>query len=191
MKSRKKLTIEEIGPDDLKEITDWCDKYRGKPEFESIEKYILEGDTFHDLADVLDVYYGSTVFPIGDDERRFLFAGKDEKGSIIAWILCSLINLDTPRPEFFMQYVVVHPMFQNQGYGTEMAKELLLKPKKYIGLKPCEVFSYIEKTNIASKSLFKKFGFEFQDMTPDYVKAKTETPKLSSESTEELNVFSQ
>lgn len=176
MKKSNKSTISLMNEADKNEIILWQERYDGTAGFDAIRHYILEDVVNFTLADALRVNFEQ--FPIGDDERQFLFVEKDKTGEIVAWVLCDCIDMTSKSPELFIQYIAVHPLHQHEGFGETLAKEILLTPKRYIGVSPKKFFAYIDNTNIASKNLFKKFGFSFRKMTNVYSRAVTTSPKL-------------
>ena len=180
MKKQKRLSIELMKfPEDKNEIAEWQDKYNDDKDFESIRHYILEDQTYIGLGEVIETNH--EIFPIGIDEKKFAFVGKNETGEIVAWSLVDFFDINTDCPEMFIQYIVVHPKHQNKGYGKELASELILNPKKYIGGKPGSFFAYIDKSNESSRALFEKLGFDFKEMTPKFLRAHTEQPRLESD----------
>ena len=179
MNKNARFKICQMSEDDKQQVIGWEEKYGHLPEYDSIRQYVLEGDTYHGLKEVVLVNY--EIFIIGEDEKQFSFVAKDDKDEVVAWLLCDVFDISSGTPELFVQYIVTHPMHQHEGVGTEIAKEILLKPEKYIGVKPVDVFAYVDKSNTASKSLFEKFGFEFHDMTPKFFRAIAEEPKLSED----------
>ena len=182
-----KLQICQMSEEDKQQVIDWEEKYGNLPEYDTIRQYVLEGDTYHGLKEVVLVNY--EIFRIGDDEKQFSFVAKDDNGEVVAWLLCDVFDISSGSPELFVQYIITHPMHQHEGVGSEIAKEILLKPEKYIGVKPVDVFAYVDKSNTASKALFEKFGFKFYDMTPKFFRAMTEEPKLSGENTTKPQEF--
>ena len=80
------------------------------------------------------------------------------------------------------QYIVINPIYQHKGYGESALKELLQNPEKYIKIKPTEIFSYIEVSNIDSICLYKKFGFSFGGLHENnYLKATKVTLNLEKD----------
>ncbi len=179
MKKTKSITIELMQfPQDKREIAAWETEFGGKPEFESIQKFILEDQTYFGLNEVIETNY--EIYPIGTNEQMLSLVAKENE-KVIAWILVDVFDLQADRPQLFIPYICLHPLYQNKGYGTEILKELLLSPEKYFGANPCYFFAKIDKTNIASQCLFKKFGFDITPIThTDFVSAHTEEPKLIS-----------
>lgn len=167
-------------PEDKIEISNWEKKYNGTEGFELIKHYILEDDIFYGLDEVIETNH--EILPIGDDEKKLAFVGKlnDE---IVAWILIDAFDLTTTEPEMFLQYIVINPEYQHKGIGTAIAKELFLKPEKYIGVKPNSIFSYIDKTNIASQKLFAKFNFQLKPTQKNFMRAVSYEPKLLKDTT--------
>lgn len=167
-------------PPDKYEICIWEMDYSGKPEFDSIQKYILEGNIYYGLHELIDTNYERV--PIGTKERKYTLVARI-KNDIIAFLNLDVFKLDTPNPEMFITHVCLHPNYQNKGYGTAILNELFSTPEKYVGVKPTYIFTKIHEENFACQNLFKKFGF---DITPiafdDYVSAHTSEPMLVSES---------
>ena len=167
-------------PEDKNEIASWEDKYKNDKDFESIAHFILEDQTYVGLGEVIETNH--EIFAIGDDERKYAFAAKNESGEIVAWSLVDFFDISTDKPEMFIQYIVVHPKMQHKGYGEAVAKELIFNTKKYDGGQPKNFFAYIDKSNHSSRRLFEKFGFGFKSMTAQFLKAETNEPKLENES---------
>ena len=179
-KSQKsRIQVVQMSESDKNEVISWEENYGDKPCFDTIREFILEGDTYHGLKEVILVNY--EIFQIGDDEKQFSFVAKDDNGKVVAWLLCDVFDITSGAPELFVQYVITHPLHQNEGYGTEIANEIFLNSEKYIGVKPVDIFAYVDKSNIQSKSLFEKFGFEFHDMTPKFFRAYAEEPRLATQ----------
>ena len=177
MKNPKPITIEPMKfPQDKREIASWETEFGSKPEFDSIKTYILENQTYYGLDEVIETNY--EISPIGSSEQLLSLVAKDDD-KIIAWILLDIFDLNTNYPQMYIPYICIHPLYQNKGYGTEILKELLLSPEKYFGFNPRYIFTKIDKTNIASQNLFKKFGFDFFPIKQTgFVNAYTEEPKL-------------
>lgn len=169
-------------PNDKDEIVSWEEKYKNTLQFEGIKNFILEGSTYHGLGEV--IYTNFENFPIGDDERQLSLVAKNKNNEIIAWILCDVFNLQTANPEMFLQYIIINPKFQNQGYGKSILNELFSVTEKYLQTTPTNYFCYINLRNYASQKLFSKFGFTFDTMNEDYFKAQTQEPKLLIENTQ-------
>ncbi len=164
-------------PEDKLEIANWEKQYGNSPEFQSIRHFILEDNIFTGLAEVIETNH--EIFQIGNDEKKLAFVAKT-RNEILAWVLLDAFDLSTNNPQMLLQYIVINPKFQHQGYGTEIAKELFLKPEKYIGVKPKEIFATIDARNVASIMLFSKFNFSFTPIDKDYFQAITNDPKLIS-----------
>lgn len=182
MKKSNKPKISLMTESDRNEIVAWQKNFDGTEGFEGIRHFILEDVENYTLEDVLRINFEQ--FPIGDDERQFLFVEKDKAETIVAWMLCYCIDMTSRSPELFVQYLVVHPLHQREGYGQAIAEEIFLSPNKYVGIKPKKFFAYVDNTNTASRELFKKFGFSFKKMTSHYSRAVTTQPQLTNSSLE-------
>lgn len=176
--NKKKINIVPmVFPDDKDEINNWTAKYGNTPEYESIHHFIMEDDTYRGLGEVINTNH--EIFAIGDDEKKLAFTAKTNDGEIVAWVLLDVFDLTTPKPEMFLQYIVINPKYQHQGYGTEIAKEIFLSPEKYVGVKPKNIFAYIDTANAASIMLFSKFNFSFVPMAnTHFFRAQTTKAKL-------------
>lgn len=174
-------------PEDKDEINTWTAKYWNTPEYQLIHTFIMENDTYLSLGEVINTNH--EIFAIGDDEKKYAFTAKSKNNEIIAWILLDVFNLTTPKPEMFLQYIVINPQYQHKGYGTEIAKEIFLSPEKYIKVKPKNIFAYVDMFNNASINLFSKFNFEFTPIeNTTFFKAQTNNVKCLETQTEN-NVF--
>ena len=146
-------------PADKEEIANWQTKYAGTPEFNSIYEYILENNTYYTLGEVIEINYEK--FPIGDDEKLLSLVAKNNQNEIVGFSIICVYDINTPKPQMFLRYIVINPAYQSQGYGTIIAKELFLNAEKYIGVKPDSIFAYIDQTNYRSQHLFQEFNFKF------------------------------
>ncbi len=149
-------------PSDKDEIASWQTKFDGTPEFDSIKKYILEGNIYYTLGEVIELNYER--IPIGNDEKLLALVAKNETNEIVGFTLICVYDLNTSKPQMFLRYIVINPAYHDKGYGTAIAKELFLSPEKYIGVKPDSIFAYIDKTNYASQHLFQEFNFRFKSI---------------------------
>ena len=72
MKKQPNLSIALMNfPDDKDEIASWQEKYHGDKDFESIEHFILEDQTYMSLGEVIETNH--EIFAIGDDEKKLAF----------------------------------------------------------------------------------------------------------------------
>lgn len=177
-----KLQDFKIEPMDIEkdrlELDSWEKSFPDTPGFQQIKRFILEGDTYYTLGEV--VWNNIEVYPVGEDEIKYSYVAKTNDGTIIAWILIDEFDLNTNEPELFIQYICIHPLFQKQGYGEAILKEILFNYNKYIAVKPSNTFAYIHEDNISSQNLFKKFNFTLSELMQNchYHKAQTQEPKL-------------
>ena len=151
---------------DKEQINNWQNQYAGTDEFKAIEHYILEDHMLYDLGEVVETNF--EIVNIGDNEVKKALVAKTNEGEIVGFIICQAFDLQTSLPEIFLQYIVINPKYQHQGYGRSIFMEFFTNPKKYLGLKPNQkpphyVFSYIDKDNECSKALYKSFGFSFEE----------------------------
>ena len=168
---------------DKPQINEWQNLYGETDEYKAIEHYILEDYTIYSLGEVIETNY--EIVPIGDEEIKKALVAKTNEDEIIGFILCQAFDLKTTLPEIFLQYVVINPKYQHQGYGKAIFTEFFSNPRKYLGLtkhhkKPHYVFSFIHTTNDSSKSLYKSFGFDIsKEMKPhSMVRATATLPEL-------------
>lgn len=155
---------------DKQEIGGWEQTFKGTGLYDSIWHFIQEDNTYHSLGELISINYEQ--FPIGIDERKMLFIAEKNK-EIVGFVMFQSLYMSTSHPEVFLQYVVVKPGKQHQGIGEYMMTEMFLNPIKYFKIKPVEVFSIIDKTNIASQKLYTKFGFRFDgNQDPKYYLSK-------------------
>lgn len=157
---------------DKPQIENWDSLYRGSPAYESIKHFILEDDLIYGLGELIATNYEH--FSIGKSEIKKMLVARTDKNEILGFVIFDVFDIDTSHPEMFFQYIVLKPNYQHLGYGSEMLAELFGNLKKYAGVKPKNIFSYVHKDNEASKHLFLNFGFNFEQMTSaDYTLAKT------------------
>lgn len=162
---------------DKSQISNWDLLYHGSQNYLPIYKFILENGAITGLGEIIQTNYEH--FPIGRNERKFAFVAKANDGEIVGFLIMSAFDLQSSKPELFLQYVVVNPKYQHKGYGTEMLKELFSNFKKYISVRPKNIFSYVHVENEASKHLFNHFGFELNPVPKsEYFCAETDGKSL-------------
>ena len=144
---------------DKPQIAEWDSAYALDPNYSSIFEFVLENGDIRGLAEVIETNYEH--FPIGRNETKQTLVAKSNEGEILGFIIMSAFNLETSKPELFLQYVVVNPLYHHQCVGTNMLETLFSNFKKYIGVKPKNIFAYIHKNNTPSKKLFSHFDFSF------------------------------
>lgn len=208
MKQTKKadglnFRIVQMGASEKQELISWEEKFGGSAEFSGIKDFVLEGDTYHGLAEMVLVNY--EIFPIGDEERLLSFVAKNDSNEVVAWFLCQVFKTDPTKDpisamfddepstgdfftkkdneiySMFIKYIVTHPMLQSKGLGSQVLKELTLNSKKYIGVQPEEFSAYIHVDNLASQKVFSNLGFDFSVVTndPRYFNATATLPNLT------------
>ena len=173
-----KIKLTEINPEtDKQEIENWDTEFASHPNYQQIYKFILEDGLIDNLGQLINLNYEK--FPIGRNERKFMMIARNEHKKIVGFLILTAYDLQTSKPEMFVQYIVLNPKYQGKGYGTEILHELFSNFKKYINFRPKYVFSYIHKDNEASKNLFKHFGFKISDVvSSDYVCASADSKTL-------------
>ncbi|MBQ7453367.1 MAG: GNAT family N-acetyltransferase [Clostridia bacterium] len=157
-------------PEDKNEIMGWEKTQNTNAGWENINKYILEGGLIRNLGELIETNYED--FPIGEDERKLAFSVKNNSGDVIGFVICQEFAMQTKTPELFLQYIVMRPDMQRRGYGKRVLNVLPDEVEKQTQIRPISIFSYVEKTNLASQKLFGDFGCTFQEMqNSDYFRA--------------------
>ena len=176
----EKLTITPLDIEtDIPIIKSWEKIFTNHPKYNNIKHFILEDNTYYGLDEVILTNY--EFFHIGEDEKKFCLSIKNQENLTIGFILACMFNMSVNKPELIMQYIVLNPNYQNNGYGTEVLKELLTNSDKYFGFHPHDVYANIQKNNEPSLNLFKKFGFSFTKAPFDYVRAHKTITDLTNE----------
>ena len=173
----KKLKITPLDLEtDIAKISEWETKFKDHPGFKAIEHFILEDNTYYSLAEVVKINH--ETYPIGDDERKHALAIKNEK-ELVGFILATVMDKTTDSPCMFLQYIVISPEYQNQGYGKASLKEITENAKKYFGTHISEVFSYIHNENYHSMKTMLDLGATLKAMQGScYYRAIKEMPKI-------------
>ena len=99
----------------------------------------------------------------------------------------------------YLEYLVVNPEFQRQGFGTQILKSIIHNPKIFTQSKnPTNLIGYIHKYNTPSIKLVNKIGFDkFTFTNPideDYFNSSAyntfiydfKKPKFENQSTKEF-----
>lgn len=144
---------------DIPIIKSWENKFKDDSRFDGIKHFVLEDNLYYGLDEVILTNY--EFFHIGDDERKFVLTVRNEEDIPVGFILACTFNLSINKPELIIQYLVLSPEYQNKGYGAYILNELLKNTKQYFSCSPQEVSADVEKENLQSLNLLKKFGFNF------------------------------
>lgn len=159
----KQFKLEQVNIEvDKPQIANWDNLFKSHKNYASIKKFILEDDLIFGLGEMIDANYER--FPIGEDETKNMLVAKTQENEILGFIILDAFDLNTPNSQLFIQYIVISPKYQHSGYGNEILTELFSNFKKYIKVKPKNIFCYVHNENLASKKLFSKFGFNFVAM---------------------------
>ena len=166
----EKIIINKLNLDkDLKEIMDWENRYAGTEGLENIKRFILEGDAYYNLAEVIDVNYEK--FAISGDERKFALAIRDTQNNLLGFTLNAVIDVDTMNPELLIQYLVINPEYQSKGIGKKALLMLLGNTEEYYGMEINKAFARIDISNISSRKLFESVGFELNYTNSKFLSA--------------------
>ena len=164
---------------DKPQIEAWDTQFRGTPEYETIRHFILEDDLIFGLGELIATNYEH--FSIGKTEIKKMLVARADNNEILGFVIFDVFDIDTSHPEMFFQYIVINPKYQHAGYGNEILTELFGHIKKYAGITPKTIFSYIHKDNTSSRNLFSHFGFGYEQMnSDDYTRAITSNKALQS-----------
>ena len=161
---------------DIPIITQWDKSFSGTKEYEGIQKFILEDDLTSNLTKLIETNYEQE--PIGDDEVKKIMVAKTSDGDILGFLIFQVYDMSINRPKMFLQYIVINPEFQHQGYGKEIFSEFFSKPRKYTGVSPKNIFAVIDKENFASMKLFLDLGFDLDLRVNQFFMAKGILPEI-------------
>lgn len=158
-------------------ISRWDQTYGDQQEYLTIRRFILEEGIYLGMDELIETNFER--IPIGTDEVKKALIVKTDENEIVGFIICQVYDIKTNSPTMFLQYIVINPEFQQQGYASEIFNTLFDEPKKYLGAKPKEVFAYVHPDNSSSIALFKKYGFDFVSMHPtSYFRAEGNVPAI-------------
>lgn len=162
------LTFAEIKmPNDLKEINGWTKTYAGSQQMLDIKNFVLDCSSTFSLGQLIDSHYEK--FAIGNHEFKKIITIKNDNREIVAFAVIQAFYTDPTIPEFLIQFLVVNPKYQHKGYGSKTLDGLFEYIKKTYKHDDCEYLVGVHKENIASQNLFKKKGFEFEEVRGDYL----------------------
>lgn len=167
----KDFTISEMDlQNDKPKISSWENDYAGTYGYDKIEWYILENRLFNDLAEVIESQHENfEIDPFFEMKKAFSI--KDKSGEILGFILCTAGDVSDYSSELYIQYVVLNPANQNQGYGSEVFTEFFKNIRNYLGFVPTDVHALVHRHNSSCMNLFKKFDFTFGRYSRSYVRA--------------------
>ena len=157
-------------------IVQWDKLFSGTKEYEGIQKFVLEEDITHNLKKLIENNY--EYAPIGNDEMKKIMVAKSHDGDILGFMIFQVYDITQKKPQMFLQYIVINPEFQHQGYGKEIFTEFFSRPRKYTGVSPKNIFAVIDKENFASMKLFLDFGFSLDSKTNQYFMANGILPEI-------------
>ena len=167
----KDFTINEMDlAIDKQKINSWEKDYAGTYGYDKIEWYILENRLFKDLAEVIESQHENfEIDPFFETKKAFSI--KDKSDEILGFILCTAGDVSDYSSELYIQYVVLNPAHQNQGYGSEVFTEFFKNIRTYLGFTPTDVHALVHRHNSSCVNLFKKFDFSFARHSRSYIRA--------------------
>ena len=155
---------------DKSKISSWEQDYAGTYEYNRIEWFILENRLFKNLAEVIESQH--ETYEIDEFcEIKKAFTIKDHSGDILGFILCSAYDVSDQTSDLYIQYVVLNPSKQHQGYGSEVFTEFFKNIRRYLSFTPIDVHALVHRHNFNCINLFKKFGFTFSRRSRSYFRA--------------------
>ena len=158
---------------DIPQIAEWETKYKNHKGYKAIEHFILEDNTYYSLAEVIEINH--EMYPIGEDERKHALAIKNKENNLVGFVLATIMDKTTPSPCMFLQYVVISPEFQGQGFGKKTVKEMKLPIGPIMSL----IFGYVHNQNYHSMKLMLDLGASLKAMEKSsYYRAIKYMPKL-------------
>ncbi len=179
----KNITIKTLDiKADKEEINQWAEKYFYLQGFKDIERFILEDYIMFSLAELIEANY--EYYAIGNDDIKKAFVAKNDQDEIVGFMICHAYNLTQENSEVYLQYIVVNPKYQREGYGKTMIFEFVSNIREQLGLEdfhitPKSMFARIDRRNSKSLDMFRKLGFNFKfEHNNPYVNAEIETQTL-------------
>jgi len=162
---------------DKKELSTWDELYTGKPEYASIEHFILEDHIIYDMEELIETNH--ELLPIDFYEMKKALAVKSKNNELIGFLLCYGYETDITST-LYLQYIVLSPKKQHKGYGPEILTEFFGNMRKYLGFEPVDVYALVHKENTDSQNLFKRFGFTFSNRSDfaSYLRADSDSYSL-------------
>lgn len=154
---------------DIPEIDNWENEFKNTQGMRNINQFILEGNIFYSLAEVIDTNYEK--YQINKNEKKYAFVFKNQDGEILGFTLNAIIEAMTPSPELIIQYVVISPKYQGQGIAKKALTTLMKNSKEYYGIEFKSAFCRIDKLNDMSRKLFKTLGFDLNYTNTNYLLA--------------------
>ena len=106
-----------------------------------------------------------------DEEWQKQYFSKNFKPDLIKIILKSeieigCISIIEEMNYYFLSVIEILPKYQNQGIGTKLMKDLLIKAKRDNKF----VFLQVLKTNIKAQNLYNRLGFSIESETGTHLK---------------------
>ena len=183
------LTFAEIKmPNDLKEINGWTKTYAGTQQMQDIKNFVLDCSSNLSLGQLIDNHYEK--FAIGNHEFKKILTIKNDSREIVAFaVIQAFYSLDPMTPEFLIQFLVVNPKYQHKGYGTKTLDGLFKYIEKTYKPDTCKYLVGVHKENTASLKLFKKRGFEFQEVRGDYLLHGQASSEMVKQTQQENKTF--
>ncbi len=155
-----KITLDEYDKDKYaKVVENWDISVKTDPRFASILEYILENGIFFTIAELIKISHD--VRRYGDNETNKVFFLRGENGEVFGFVIAGMLF---DEKTMLLREVAIHPDFQGQGVARQAIKSLIKDSQQLFGEKPELVQAYIENTNKNSLKLFKKLGFEINEV---------------------------
>lgn len=146
---------------DKHKIVSWQRESKQTPEYKKIKKYII-----HDFeeAEDLDTFLSELEDDeLSSDRVRHSYIAETENGEAVGFL-----SFHRPREHrnpggrIYIEFLMVNPKYQNQGYGTAILEELFTNISHYALSKPETITTMFKKKNESVKHLFEKFGFDIK-----------------------------
>lgn len=164
------FTINKLNPQtDYPKISKWDQDFKNDPRYETIKNFILEGDTYLDIVEV--IHSNHDIVPIGDNEIATALILTNKKQDIIGFLLLDVCDINLPSSTLVIKYIVIHPEYQGKNIAYDAITKIISNPIKYVGVKFNEVFAKVEKNNIHSRKMLTKLGFDFEYTSSQFLKA--------------------
>ena len=146
---------------DKHKIVSWQKESKSTTEYKQIKKYIIRD--FDEAYDLDSFLFELEEDELGPNKVRHTYIAETETGEAVGFL-----SFQRPREhrnpggDVYIEFLMVNPKYQHQGYGTAILNELFSNMKRYALSKPATVSTMFKRKNESVKGLFEKFGFNIE-----------------------------
>ena len=146
---------------DKYKIINWQRESKQTPEYKQIKKFIISD--FDEAYDLDSFLFELEDDEIGSSRVRHTYIAETDSGEAVGFLSFQRpLEHRNPGGDVYIEFLMINPKYQNQGYGTAILSKLFKNMRRYALSKPATVSTMFKRKNESVKHLFEKFGFDIK-----------------------------